>query len=74
MSKSKLDEASTIAIRECMGTKTNESILIITDENKREIGYSLYRTALNLGHESILIEMRSRAINGEDNALCKKFK
>jgi len=62
----KLDKASQIAIRDCMGAKPKEKILIITDENKREIGQSLYQNALTLGHEAFLLEMKSREVNGEE--------
>jgi len=61
-----LDTASLIAIRDCMGAKKNEKILVITDELKREIGYSLYENALRLGHKSLLVEMKSGRINGEE--------
>jgi len=64
--KTKLDSASIIAIRECMGTKKEESVLVITDEIKREIGYSLYKNALGLGHKTLLVEMKSGKINGEE--------
>lgn len=62
----KLDTASIIAIRDCMGAKKNERILVITDEVKREIGYSLYENAKGLGHKSLLVEMPSGKINGEE--------
>ena len=62
----KLDSASQIAIRDCMGAKKNEKILIITDELKREIGLSLYENAIRLGYFSILVEMKSGKINGEE--------
>jgi len=62
----KLDTASQIAIRDCMGAKKNEKILIITDELKREIGLSLYENAIRLGYFSILVEMKSGKINGEE--------
>jgi leucyl aminopeptidase (aminopeptidase T) len=64
--KTKLDTASVIAIRDCMGTKHEESVLVITDEIKREIGYSLYLNALTLGHKALLVEMKSGKINGEE--------
>ena len=78
MSLKKLDKASIIAIRDCMGAKKNESILIITDELKREIGYSLYENAKALGHYSLYVEMKSGKINGEEPSaeiaeLMKKF-
>lgn len=61
-----LEKACKIAIKDCMGTKKNESVLVVTDENKRKIGYALYETALSLGHEALLVEMKSRKINGEE--------
>jgi len=62
----KLDSASAIAIRDCMGAKKNEKILVITDEIKREIGISLHENAVRLGYESLLVEMKSGKINGEE--------
>jgi leucyl aminopeptidase (aminopeptidase T) len=62
----RLDTASQIAIRDCMGAKKNEKILVITDELKREIGLSLHENALRLGYFSLLVEMKSGKINGEE--------
>ncbi len=62
----KLDSASAIAIRDCMGAKKDEKILVITDEIKREIGISLYENTVRLGYESLLVEMKSGKINGEE--------
>jgi len=66
MALTKLDEASIIAIRDCMGAKKKEKILIISDENKREIGLSLYKNAIELGHESFYVEMKSLQYNGQE--------
>ena len=78
MKLTRLDRASIIAIRDCMGAKKNESVLIITDEQKREIGYSLYQNAKELGYYSLYLEMKSGKINGEEPPaaiaeLMKKF-
>ena len=62
----KLDTASQIAIRECMGAKKNEKILVITDEQKREMGLSLHENAVRMGYFSLLVEMKSGKINGEE--------
>ena len=62
----RLDTASQIAIRDCMGAKKNERILVITDELKREIGLSLHENAIRLGYFSLLVEMKSGKINGEE--------
>jgi leucyl aminopeptidase (aminopeptidase T) len=74
----KLDTASQIAIKDCMGAKKDEKILVITDEIKREIGISLHENALRLGYYSLLVEMKSGKINGEEPPievaeLMKKF-
>ena len=66
MALTKLDKASVIAIKDCMGAKKSESILIITDENKREIGYSLYENALRLGNKALFVEMKSMMNHGEE--------
>jgi len=63
---SKLDTASQIAIRDCMGAKKNEKILVITDELKKEIGLSIHENALKLGYYSLLVITRSGKINGEE--------
>ncbi|MDY0081988.1 MAG: aminopeptidase [Ignavibacteriaceae bacterium] len=62
----KLDSASVIAVRDCMGAKKNEKILVITDEVKREIGLSLHENAIRMGYYSLLVEMKSGKINGEE--------
>ncbi|MGE5354581.1 MAG: aminopeptidase [Acidobacteriota bacterium] len=69
MAKTKLDKAAVIAIKDCMGAKKKEKILVITDEVKRDIGYVLYNNALDLGYEALLIEMKSRRFNGEEPPL-----
>jgi len=62
----KLDTASQIAIRDCMGAKKNERILVITDEIKKEIGLSLHENAQRLGYYSLLVITKSGKINGEE--------
>lgn len=62
----RLDNASIIAIKDCMGAKKNEKILVITDELKHEIGYSLFENAKALGHKSLFVEMKPGKINGEE--------
>ena len=61
-----LSEASKIALRDCMGLKSQEILLIITDEKKREIGEALHSAGKELCKESLLVEMKSRQINGEE--------
>jgi len=61
-----LKNASLIALRDCMGLQPNETLLIITDEIKKEIGLALHDIGKTLCKESMLIEMKAREINGEE--------
>lgn len=58
--------ASAIAIRDCMGAKAAERILIVADEPLRAIAYALREAARQLGHDAILVEMFPRQTNGEE--------
>jgi aminopeptidase len=63
---SELLSASIIAIRDCMGAKAGESVLIVTDEPLRPIGYALRQAAKDLGHDVLLLEMLPRSSNGAE--------
>jgi leucyl aminopeptidase (aminopeptidase T) len=65
MAITKLDSACKIAIKTCMGTKKDEKILVITDEQKKEIGYALYSNAQRLGYQALYVEMKSGKVHGE---------
>lgn len=66
MKITKLDKASRIAILDCMGAKEGESILIVTDANKRTIGLSLFDNAIALGFNAVYLEMKPGKVNGEE--------
>jgi leucyl aminopeptidase (aminopeptidase T) len=66
MKLSQLDKASVIAIRDCMGSQPNESVLIVTDEFKKKIGYSLFVNSKRLGHETVYLEFKSREMHGQE--------
>jgi aminopeptidase len=61
-----LYSASQIAVRDCMGTKPGERVLIVTDEPLRTIGYALWQAAKDIGTEVMLVEMLPRASNGAE--------
>jgi leucyl aminopeptidase (aminopeptidase T) len=58
--------ASTVAIRDCMGARSGESVLVVTDGPLRHIGYALHEAARSLGHEVVLVEILPRRSNGEE--------
>jgi len=61
-----LSSASLIAVRDCMGVKPGERILIVTDEPLRTIGYALWKASKDLGNEVMLVEILPRKTNGEE--------
>lgn len=66
MKNDELRDSSIIALRDCMGLQPNETLLVITDELKREIGLALHEAGKDLCKESILLEIKSREINGQE--------
>ena len=63
---SELYSAARIALRDCMGVKVGEKVLVITDEPLRTIGYALWTAAKDLGAEILLMEILPRKTNGEE--------
>ncbi|HEY5534345.1 MAG TPA: aminopeptidase [Ignavibacteria bacterium] len=62
----RLTKASFTALKDYMGLKSEETLLIITDETKAEIAGALHKAGKELCKESFLIEMKSREINGQE--------
>lgn len=61
-----LHDSSVMALKDYMGLKPHETLLIVTDEVKREIGMALHEAGKGLAKESMLIEIKSREINGQE--------
>ena len=61
-----LNDASKIALVDCMAVKSGEKVLIIMDEPTRKIGYALWEEAKELGAQAILIEIITPKSNGEE--------
>jgi len=79
MNDNALYSAATIAVRDCMGVKSNENVLIVVDEPMREIGHALWKAARDISKDVLMVEMAPRLTNGEDPpaeiaALMKVFK
>lgn len=49
-----------------MGAKPGESVLVVCDTEKHEIGYELYLAAIRLGHKSVYVEMEPLEVNGQE--------
>ena len=50
----------------CFKTKKGEDILIITDVNKKNIALAIYKEALDIGLDPIIMEMVPRRFDGEE--------
>ncbi|HID95776.1 MAG TPA: aminopeptidase [Candidatus Latescibacteria bacterium] len=61
-----LHRAAEIAVRKCLAVQSYETVLIITDEGKRKIGYAFWEAAKSLGSEVILVEIIPRKRHGEE--------
>ncbi len=61
-----LQNAATIALRDCMAVKEGEKVLIITDEPARKIGYALWEGAKDMGAEALFTEIITPKSNGEE--------
>lgn len=55
-----------IVVEDCMAVNKDETVLILTDDNKIEIGNSLYEEAKNLSKEAVLMVMKPRKVSGEE--------
>lgn len=64
-----LKDAAHKALRDCMGLQPSETLLIVTDELKREIGIALHEAGKSLCRESILVEIKSGEIHGQEPPL-----
>ncbi len=50
-----LDKSTKIVLKDCMGLKSSESCLIVTDNQLKSIGGALYKNALKISRKSRLI-------------------
>lgn len=61
----RLLKAANIVIRDCLGTKGYERVVVVTDEPCRVVGFSIW-AALQKHNDAVLLEMRPRKIHGEE--------
>lgn len=59
-------KAATIALRDCLKLRKEESLLIVTDTKLRAIGDALRAAALELGADPVLMRTEVRSRDGEE--------
>jgi leucyl aminopeptidase (aminopeptidase T) len=61
-----LEAAAHTALEACLAVKAGETVLVVTDEPKRNIGMAIWQVAKSLGAEAMLAEIIPRSRNGEE--------
>lgn len=61
-----LIRVSTSILKTCMNLQAGETVLVITDDEKLEIGEIFYRAAKELGTDAMLLTMSPREVSGEE--------
>jgi leucyl aminopeptidase (aminopeptidase T) len=59
-------KAARIAVKNCMGVKSFESVLIVTDESRIKIAEAIRKAADEVAKETLLMVMRERTRHGEE--------
>lgn len=59
-------KSSIVALRDYLGLKEYETLLVITDEVEKTIGQALFEAGKSLCKESVYVEMKSREVNGQE--------
>jgi leucyl aminopeptidase (aminopeptidase T) len=57
---------SEVVLRRCMGVRSSETVLVLTDEPLRTIGFHLWAKARELAGEAIYVEYTPRRRHGEE--------
>lgn len=55
-----------VIVKDCMGVKPGESVLVVTDTVRKDLGMPIYQAALEAGNDAIYMEMKPRKTNGEE--------
>ena len=66
MAIQKLDKACNVALKDYMGLSNEESLLVISDEQRREVGLALFEQGKLLAKEAFYVEMKSGEVNGQE--------
>lgn len=62
----KLLIAARTALESCMDLKKDETLLIVTDDNKRKIGEALYSVGQEMAKEALMVTMPPADVNGQE--------
>ncbi len=61
-----LNQSAVTALRDCLGIQSDETVMILTDDLRLNIGRALYETARELAGDSLLVLMPPAEVNGQE--------
>lgn len=63
-------------LKSCLGAKAGEVVLVVTDDSRLAIGSAIYKAAIHMGCEGILMVMGEREVSGQEppNAIAEAMK
>uniref|UniRef100_A0A7C4U6A6 Aminopeptidase n=1 Tax=candidate division WOR-3 bacterium TaxID=2052148 RepID=A0A7C4U6A6_UNCW3 len=61
-----IKKSAEIALKDCLGLKKNESLLVITDTILKDIGKVFFQVGIEIGAEAIYVEILPRLQDGEE--------
>lgn len=64
-----LEKGSKVVLSNCLDVKPDESVLIVTDDDKFIIGKALYEQAEKMGCEALIMVMKPRSVSGQEPPL-----
>jgi leucyl aminopeptidase (aminopeptidase T) len=59
-------EISKNVLQKCLGLTAGETLLVVTDDDKKELGESIYEAGKALGAEAAILTMKVRSKSGEE--------
>jgi leucyl aminopeptidase (aminopeptidase T) len=64
--KPALEKGAEVVLKTCLGAKPGESVLVVTDTSRMDIGEGLFRKALDIGLEAILMVIKPTEVSGAE--------
>jgi len=61
-----LYQAARTALKDCMGVRSHETVLVVADDKTQSIGVALFEVGKELSKECVWIVMAERKVNGEE--------
>lgn len=61
-----LQKGAEVVLKDCMGVKQKEKVLIVTDDEKEEIGRALYEAASKISDNTVMVLFKPRDISGTE--------